>query len=212
MPQFELPAGNEKVKDWILKRLDIQVADFHQDLDMVEELTWEKNNGRGFFDGNLKLYEVKGRLVSPGAVMCQMDNGPLEWTSFWRGPVYEYDRERDVHYVIYAPETWYFGYVSNMILGKGYLWFSIIKRNGLVVYDFRVKSLAVIPVEGLENGIQTDVSRLENSPGFLELRSGSLVYIDDIQGIEMVLTLPPNIDYRVEFANPTGCSNEKLTP
>jgi hypothetical protein len=47
-----------------------------------ETYIWEKNNGKGFHQGKVKLHEVSGQIrVNPDSIACDVNDGNMVWSS-----------------------------------------------------------------------------------------------------------------------------------
>jgi hypothetical protein len=110
---------------------------------------WIRDNGVGFDEGQLKIKEHEGQIPKSGASSCSIDDGDFEWRPHFKGALFGYDKFRDSHYVVWVPKSNYDMVGPSMIAGRQYLWFDLIKDDGLLVFDKGAQALRVIPVPEL---------------------------------------------------------------
>lgn len=83
---------------------------------------WRRKNGADFAEGKVVIQEFPGKIPpSGGSTACVIDDGAFVWVSFFKGAVFAYNKARDVHFVVFKPESDY-GWRRSLLSGRDYLW------------------------------------------------------------------------------------------
>lgn len=193
-------SSSSTVTGWLLRQME--KVQFFDPSD--EAVIWEQNNGKGFHEGSMEIYEVQGEIDPRGSVNCEIDDGDYKWISLFKGPVYAYDISRDVHFIVYVP-WWVYGHVRSMISGEEYLWMGVAREDGLLVYHKSSRSLEIMPFPELEQLLaNSGVEGVPDNVGTLQIRDETL-YFDGEFGNLIRLSLPNKINFRQEFGNAVSC-------
>lgn len=188
------------VSTWLSKmaseRMDKENGDVKSYVDEIQ--TWQRNNGKGFYKGQIRIQEFKGQIPTSGSILCKVDDGNVEWVSYFKGALFGYDKSQDVHFVVYVPWTVYSA-VPSMIAGKQYLWLGITMDNGILALDKKERKLEVITVPELRQQLNSTERQAIDNTGNLEIDSKGLYFGNTL------LTLPSSINFETEFKNYAGC-------
>jgi hypothetical protein len=165
---------------------------------------WKQNNGKGFYSGKPEVLEMPGPIATDESVTCKIDDGDISWVSYFKGEVYGYDVAKNVHYLVYVPKC-EINAVNSMISGTNYLWLGVATNNGIIVFDKSSHELREIIVPEMPMQITTS-SECYPGVGKYFLEEG--LYFKGETGDKILLTLPDDIDYQIEFSNAKSCGTD----
>jgi hypothetical protein len=101
---------------------------------------WHKENGNRII-GKIKTYRYEGEPnyygIDPIAIS---DTEHIRWVSYFKGPLFRYDKRENNHYVVYSPVSVYEWAKSLLGVGKG-LFFSCHCLSGLNYYEDKNRTL-----------------------------------------------------------------------
>lgn len=106
---------------------------------------WLRDNGRGFYEGQLKVRYFDGELTIGSTALCTVDDGEYIWRSYFKGAVLGYDKTKDASFVVYVPDNAY-EWVSYLVSGKQYLWMSP-RDKPLLALDKTHFTLRSLPID-----------------------------------------------------------------
>ena len=72
----------------------------------VEEVEWYLNN-EGIKNGAVKIMDYPGKISYGASEAARAEDGQYLFVSYFKGPIYRYNKTNDKHAVIYAPPTEY---------------------------------------------------------------------------------------------------------
>jgi hypothetical protein len=114
------------------------------------EDVWAATYGRGYVDGPVGPRRLPGNVPGAERAHCAVDDGRHEWSTFFRGALWGYDREDHAHFVVYVPPDRY-EWVPSLVAGRRYLWTNTRSlgpdgRAGLLAYDKEESRLLTVPI------------------------------------------------------------------
>lgn len=145
------------IYDWLRARSEKLISDLDLSQDHTELGIWEKNHGRGYYYGPVKVHRVPGKLTPSSignSVYCRVKDGIILWYSMFKEAVYAYDAKKNSHFLVYAPRDNY-DYVTSMVAGRAYLWLGAYVKNiksnkmelSILAYHKKTSKLETIPIE-----------------------------------------------------------------
>lgn len=171
IPKFSANANlpqNKVYRNWLEKK--------GYDLGLMEKTTidpdnpafalslWFAQNGP-MKNGPVQLREYPGPVIWGTPLESEVSDQGNSWKAFQRGPVFGYDRSRDVHYVVYAPES--MQHWAKALAADGqFLWIGT-QGDGLIRYDKSAKSLKQI--------LKTGTVQLPKSISSLKVKGDKLI-------------------------------------
>lgn len=105
----------------------------------AEEVEWVLNNGEAK-NGPLKIVEYPGKIIFDASEAARIEDGKYLFVSYFKGPVYRYDKANDSHAVIYAPDR--YDWVDFLDWDGEKL--IIIERDGAGAFEFDNKTNTLI--------------------------------------------------------------------
>jgi hypothetical protein len=216
-PHFTGKRPIDEFATWMREKADtLNLFNHRNDPYSQEVREWIRNNGAGFDEGQPKIVEHRGQIPeSGGSTACYVDDGEFEWRSYFKGALFGYDKSRGVHYIVWVPESNY-DWVREIVAGKRYLWFDIIKDEGLLVFDKEAQALAVIPAPELKETAPNrpqPIGPQNYAHAFRLMVNGSSLYVQDFDaskpggaGAITSLSLPNTINVEEEFESAAKCS------
>jgi len=132
---------------------------------------WHFENGEPM-EGKVKLHFYSGRPRCGNSVSQQLSGGGVEWTAFFKGPVFGYCEERDQHFVAYSP-AWTYNWAIAATYCCGALWFVRHNESEARLYRF--------VLDGKDGHL--DCHPIPGNPIWLqriECRHGGILVNDDI--------------------------------
>jgi hypothetical protein len=82
---------------------------------------WHLENGDPK-EGTIKLHFYRGRPRSGNSVSCHLLAGGVEWTGFFKGPIFGYLEDKDQHFIAYSP-AWTYNWAISVSFCREALWF-----------------------------------------------------------------------------------------
>ena len=99
---------------------------------------WRQSQGEDFKGGLVQTNEFPGPIpvVDGPTVECEVEDAQFIWISFFKSGVFGYDRRRNVHFVVWMPDSQY-NWVSELTSGEDYLWIGGDGKNAQFAFDKR---------------------------------------------------------------------------
>lgn len=168
---------------------------------------WVQRHGTGFTKGVLQGDIYPGEIPPSGAaVICLVEDDQYVWKSFFKGPVFAYDKQRNAHFVVFVPPT-SADWVNQMVSGQKYLWLSRRVERGILVLNKEAHALEVIDIPELTAAAAEESLADPQVHNLVFSLQGESLRLESIAGSTPV-TLPDKIASD-EFQNATGCQTEE---
>lgn len=156
--------SNDRIRNWLMQEAaDVRLTQTHLNAGYGYEISEWARRYPTEFTGQMHVAEFSGRFQGKNPVGCEIENGVVKWTSYFGGPVVAYDRQRKVHFVVFAPPG-ADGWIRNLVVGREYVWLDQ-QGDGENVMGFNTKShFFVKPPTGLDieaelaNGASCNIS------------------------------------------------------
>jgi hypothetical protein len=118
------------------------------DLDRPEAAVrrWFRDNGHSP-SCPISVYEYAGPPVWGSSIFDELAVGDVVWRTYFKGPVYRYDRGADRHYVVYAPADRY-SWAKALTWDGESLWFGVHTEDGFIRFHETSTTLQRIPSIG----------------------------------------------------------------
>jgi hypothetical protein len=98
---------------------------------------WHVDNGDDPKEGPIKLSFYRGRPCFSASISQRVSGGGIEWTAFFKGPIFGYNEEKDEHFVAYSP-AWTYNWAIAAVYCYGALWFVRHNESEPRLYRFRL--------------------------------------------------------------------------
>jgi hypothetical protein len=171
---------------------------------------WLRNHGEGFYEGSVKVEAFEGPPPETGTtIVCSLVDGDFEWWSYFKGAMFGFDKTKDIHYVLWVPDSNY-AWVTSIVAGQRYLWLSRAKDGELLTYNKDAQALVLLPIPELEETPTAPLSPLSESARIDLLLKGSTLYGQWMRPgqtsfVKIPLTLPEEINMEEEFESAASC-------
>jgi hypothetical protein len=137
-PEVEIDSGNVPEMVGIIESVARErgflrpgaVVDF-DDADFAVQ-RWHKENGKTT-SGQIKTHDYQGHPRYGASVAATFDTGTVLWLSFFKGPLFGYDRLTDKHFIAYSP-AWFYNWAKCLAFDGERLWFGVHCRAGLMSF------------------------------------------------------------------------------
>ena len=173
----------DKAKELVIARADLPGY-------VREANLWRQTNGAHFKAGLVHIQEFPGRIPDTEAdsdngdsIGCKVEDARFQWISFFKGGVFGYDKERNVHFAVWIPDTEYH-WIRELTSGDQYLWFGHDSKQPIAAFDKKEHVLHDHP----RSITETEWSNPSSPRIFDEMDNGRLVVIKE-----------------TEFLNPSRC-------
>jgi hypothetical protein len=138
-PEIEIqPAGDREMlqefESVARKRGYLQpqrFVDFDQPEFAVQR--WHKENGTKQ-SGAVRIHYYQGQPECGATVVAKLRTATIHWVSFFKGPVYGYERLKDRHFIAYS-SAWSYNWATCFAFDGKTLWFGLHMRDGLMSYS-----------------------------------------------------------------------------
>jgi hypothetical protein len=125
-----------KAKELVIARPDPYIREVHLwRLTNYPKADFEKS-GKDFHEGLVQIHEFPGRIPTADAnsIGCQLEDAQFQWISFFKGGVFGYDKQRNVHFAVWIPYDDY-DWIQELTSGEQYLWFGHDSKHAIAAYD-----------------------------------------------------------------------------
>jgi len=93
---------------------------------------WHKENGTKQ-SGKVRTYYYQGQPECGATVIAKLRTSTMNWVSFFKGPVYGYERLKDRHFIAYS-SAWSYNWATCFAFDGKTLWFGLHLRDGLMSF------------------------------------------------------------------------------
>jgi hypothetical protein len=182
---------------------------------VTEAQTWLRSHGKGFYKGKLAIEEFKGEIPYSEDPSCYIDEGELQWATYFKGPLFGYNKSKDTHFIVFIPEG-EIGWVRTMVSGKQYLWLGLSRDDGVLAFNKEAQTLEVIPATIPESRIMPGPYGTLN--GVFSVHDSSLYLSDFLSDLgqgrleDVPIALPEYINSEEEFGAAIRCTRHVRTP
>ena len=124
---------------------------------------WHKENGKRT-SGRVRVHYYQGYPKYKASIAATLDTGSVVWLSFFKGPLFGYEKLKDRHFIAYSP-AWFYNWAKCFVIDGDILWFGVHCRNGLM--SFRPSDNLLESYESFQNNPLPEVQELVFDRGFL---------------------------------------------
>jgi hypothetical protein len=169
-PEIEIEPAEERerIKEFeaVAKQRGYLQPHVFVDFDMPEFAVqrWHKENGKKL-SGAVRVHYYHGKPDCRASVAATLNVGALSWMSFFKGPVYGYERLKDRHFIAYS-SAWSYNWATCLAFDGKTLWFGLHMRDGLMSFS---------PGENLLNSYESSQGTTLPRVGQIEVNEGILV-------------------------------------
>lgn len=224
------PAKDPQVDSWIRDKIKntsnlLWFDEFSKDdepdasdtgVDVYEDVIdqYIKTNGKGIsLNQKPTIMMISGEIPeSGGSIFCELEDENYRWVSYFKGPIFGYDKQENKSFVVYVPENNYL-YSRSMVSGKSYLWLGLISELGIFAFNKDDRYFKLIPFS--ERLKEEDSGFYKEFGGTIGYLNGNLRVKDSklflqtnneiLEEIKLEYRYPSFIDPLSEFQSPIEC-------
>jgi hypothetical protein len=132
-----------KIREWLsAKGQEFMIARIEPSSVSHEQTLWQQSQGAEFKGGIVRINEFPGKIPKGGSINCEVEDAEFIWISFFKGGVFAYNKKRNVHFVVWVPDSPYDA-TGELTSGEQYLWLGE-PGNGAQIFDKQEHTLHAV--------------------------------------------------------------------